>query len=72
MNVARFFAKRVAQWPSPHAMQIEVREVNGLPAIIGRSSERVRFVINLETNGEQIVAIRSMLNPDKLNLRQVN
>lgn len=46
--------------------------MNGWPAIIARSAESVRFVINVETDGERITTIRSVLNPEKLLLRGVN
>ena len=42
------------------------------PAIVARREGAVMFVINIETDGAQIATIRSVLNPEKLHLRQVN
>jgi RNA polymerase sigma-70 factor (ECF subfamily) len=71
-RVALFFAKRAAKLPSPSGLDVEVTDVNGWPALVGRSGGAVTFVINIETDGEKIVAVRSVLNPDKLLLRHVN
>lgn len=71
-NVARFFAKRVAKVPDPHALDVEITEVNGWPAIVARRGGTVSFVINIETHAGTITTIRSVLNPDKLRLRRVN
>jgi RNA polymerase sigma-70 factor, ECF subfamily len=69
-NVARFFAKRTAKLPAPPT--IEISDVNGWPAIVGRSDGAVIFVVNIETDGGKIATIRSMMSPQKLLLRQVN
>ena len=45
---------------------ISIEEVNGWPAMVVRAGAVVQAVINIETNGEQIIAIRSVVNPDKL------
>ena len=71
-NVARFFAMRAAKLPPAHGLQVEIRDVNGWPAIIAKSGGTVRFVINIETDGGTIATIRSVLNPDKLLLCHVN
>jgi RNA polymerase sigma-70 factor (ECF subfamily) len=71
-RVARFFASQAAKLPEPPGLHVEISDVNGWPAIIARSGDTVRFVINIETDGEQIVTIRSVLNPQKLHLRYVN
>lgn len=69
-NVALFLARRTGKLSSPP--EIEITDVNGWPAIVGRLSGTVVFVINIETDGEQIAAIRSVMSPQKLLLRQVN
>ena len=46
--------------------------MNGWPAIVGRRGETVAFVINIETDGQKIATIRSVLNPQKLVLRHLN
>jgi RNA polymerase sigma-70 factor (ECF subfamily) len=71
-KVARFFAAQVAKNPAAHDLDVEISDVNGWPAIVARSAETVAFVINVETDGEKIVTIRSVLDPQKLALRHVN
>lgn len=71
-NVARFFAKRVAKLPAPHAFDVEITDVNGWPAIVARREGTVAFVINIETDGAKIAIVRSVLNPEKLRLRHVS
>jgi RNA polymerase sigma-70 factor (ECF subfamily) len=71
-RVARFFASQAVKAPAASGLHVEIRDVNGWPAIIARSGDGVRFVINIETDGGLITAIRSVLNPEKLRLRQVN
>jgi RNA polymerase sigma-70 factor, ECF subfamily len=71
-NVARFFASQVAKMPAEHGLEVEVSDVNGWPALVGRRGGVVAFVINIETDGGQITSIRSLLNPQKLLLRPVN
>lgn len=71
-NVARFFASQVAKMPSSHGLQVEIADVNGWPALVGRSGTTVAFVMNIEVDGAYITTIRSVLNPQKLTLRHVN
>lgn len=71
-NVARFFAKRVTKVPDPHALDVQIADVNGWPAIVARRDGSVSFVINIETDGDKIATVRSVLNPEKLRLRLVN
>jgi RNA polymerase sigma-70 factor (ECF subfamily) len=71
-NVARFFASQVAKMPSEHGLVVEIVDVNGWPAVVGRRGEAVTFVMSFETDGEQITSIRSVLNPEKLGLRHVD
>jgi RNA polymerase sigma-70 factor, ECF subfamily len=66
--VARFFLAKV---PSSRP-DIEITDVNGWPAVVGRVDGVVTFVLNLETDGTKIVAIRSAMSAEKLNLRQVS
>lgn len=46
--------------------RIDVQEVNGWPALVVRVGGRVVSVISIETDGERILAIRTVLNPEKL------
>ena len=45
---------------------VSIEEVNGWPAMVVRAGALVQAVIDIETNGEQIIAIRAVVNPDKL------
>lgn len=66
--VARFFAiKR-----STPGLVVQIADVNGWPAVVGRVGGAVTFVMAIETNGEKITTIRSMLNPEKLALPHVS
>ncbi len=71
-NVARFFAAQVAKMPAAHGLDVEVTDVNGWPALVGRRGAAVAFVINIETDGQKITSIRSVMNPQKLLLRHVS
>jgi RNA polymerase sigma-70 factor (ECF subfamily) len=71
-KVARFFAARIAKLPPSPALDVEVADVNGWPAIVARSGGAVTFVITIETEGEHIAVIRSILAPQKLALRHVS
>jgi RNA polymerase sigma-70 factor (ECF subfamily) len=71
-RVARFFAGQIAKMPSSHGLDVEITDVNGWPAIVGRRGGAVTFVINIETDGQKIATIRSVLNPQKLRLCHVS
>ena len=71
-KVARFFASQVTKLPSSARPDVEVTDVNGCPALVGRRGGAVAFVIHIETDGGKITAIRSILNPQKLLLRHVS
>ena len=51
---------------APPDLRVEVREVNGRPALAGWSGGTLRTVLSFETDGERIHGIYSVLNPDKL------
>jgi RNA polymerase sigma-70 factor (ECF subfamily) len=71
-KVARFFAMRRAKKPSTPDLDVEITDVNGWPAFVGRSGGAVTFVVSIETDGAKIAAIRSILSPQKLHLRHVS
>jgi len=71
-NVARFFAAQAAKMPASQGLEVEIADVNGWPALVGRRAGSVAFVLNIETNGSEITAIRSVLNPHKLLLRYMS
>lgn len=63
-RVARaFIGLRVKAPADAHAVIVEI---NGWPALVVRVADAVVSCINIETDGERIFAIRSILNPDKL------
>ena len=67
--VARFILGLARK--APPETQFEVTQANGSPAIIVRLGGSPVAVLSLEVNGDQIRAIRSVVNPDKLrHLRQ--
>lgn len=62
--VARLYAGLARLMPPD--TQITIREVNGWPALLVRAGGHTVAVVQLETDGETVYAIRSTLNPDKL------
>jgi RNA polymerase sigma-70 factor, ECF subfamily len=58
--------------PTEHGLVVEITDVNGWPAVVGRRGGAVAFVMSFETDGQQITSIRSVLNPEKLRLRHVS
>jgi RNA polymerase sigma-70 factor (ECF subfamily) len=71
-RVARFFASQAAKLPSTSGLDVDIADVNGWPALVGRRAGAVTFVISIETDGAKIVTIRSVLNPKKLLLPHVS
>jgi RNA polymerase sigma-70 factor (ECF subfamily) len=51
---------------APPDAVVAVEEINGWPALVIRMGGKPAGVVSLETDGEQIFAIRSVVNPDKL------
>jgi RNA polymerase sigma-70 factor (ECF subfamily) len=50
----------------PEGTSLEIIELNGWPAALIRVAGRPFTVIQLETDGEKIYSVQSILNPDKL------
>jgi RNA polymerase sigma-70 factor, ECF subfamily len=50
----------------PADLASEIAEINGETALVLRAGGKVDSVLTVETNGEKIVAIRWIANPDKL------
>ena len=71
-KVARFFPSQAAKMPASHGLDVTINDVNGWPAIVGRRGPSAAFVINVESDGQKIVTIRSVLNPQKLVLRHLD
>jgi RNA polymerase sigma-70 factor (ECF subfamily) len=51
---------------APEGMTAEVIEVNGLAALLVRVDGKVTSLVTLEVEDDQIRAVRTVLNPDKL------
>jgi RNA polymerase sigma-70 factor (ECF subfamily) len=47
-------------------MQVSIEDINGLPALVVRVNPRLMSILNLETDGTHIHAVRVIVNPDKL------
>jgi RNA polymerase sigma-70 factor (ECF subfamily) len=71
-RIARFFTGLLAKTPTAPDLVVEVKDVNGWPALVGRTSASVSFVITIETDGTRITTIRNVVNPEKLVLRHVD
>lgn len=69
--IARFFLK-LAQLPTFSERQLSIEPVNGLPALVIRNGPRAEVVVNFECEGDRVVAIRNVINPDKLAMRRLS
>jgi RNA polymerase sigma-70 factor, ECF subfamily len=71
-KVARFLVGLIDRSLIEPALVWNVQAVNAWPALVGRGSSGIVAVINIETDGKRIVAVRNLVNPDKLQLPTVN
>jgi len=71
-HVARFLVGLLARSVVEADVTLGVEPVNGWPALVARSPRAVVAVITIETDGRKIVAVRNLVNPDKLRLPTVN
>jgi len=72
-RVARFLVGLLEHALVEPGISYAVQSINGWPAfIIRRADGSVFAIVNIETDGEKIVAIRNLVNPDKLRLPTVN
>ena len=63
-RIAKLFAGIFRMRP-PHC-EISVEDINGLPSLVVRMDGAVRSVVDIETDGEHILSVRAVANPDKL------
>lgn len=63
-RVARLFSGLFRKAPAETSSQI--LDINGLPALLVRVAGKVVAVVDIETDGTRILAIRTILNPEKL------
>jgi RNA polymerase sigma-70 factor (ECF subfamily) len=71
-RVAKFLLGLASKLGAQAKTTIEIVPINGWPAIVVRQAGAVFAVINIETDGDQILAIRNVINPEKLGLRTLN
>lgn len=64
-RVARLFAGLIKKSGSAD-LRPEVRELNGWPAVVVWRGDELSQVLMIETDGETILAVHVVLNPDKL------
>jgi RNA polymerase sigma-70 factor (ECF subfamily) len=64
--VSQFLAGLVRKFPPGPAHTFEIVDVNGWPALVARTSGVASAVITIETDGTHILAIRNVVNPEKL------
>jgi RNA polymerase sigma-70 factor, ECF subfamily len=71
-KIARFLAGLLRKFPVLVDYEFAVRTINGWPALVGCAPGGVQLVITIETDGERIIAIRNVINPDKLSLARID
>jgi RNA polymerase sigma-70 factor (ECF subfamily) len=71
-NVARFLVGLHKWTAAVPDLTFSVRPINGWPALVATAGPQPVAVINIETDGQRIVAVRNLVNPDKLHLPVVN
>jgi RNA polymerase sigma-70 factor (ECF subfamily) len=64
--IALFFTGVFKRFPPPPRQTFEILSVNGWPALVGRYEGIANVVLSIETDGERIIAVRNVINPDKL------
>jgi RNA polymerase sigma-70 factor (ECF subfamily) len=70
-SIARFFGGSMAKLSSA-VERFELVVVNGWPAIVAYTAAGIVAVIQFETDGDRILAVRSSVAPDKLRLRHID
>ena len=70
-KISRFFVGARAKFLSAEH-RVDVRQINGWPACVIEQAGQVIAVLNIETDGERIYSIQSVVNPDKLGLPRVD
>lgn len=65
-NVARFIFGVIGKIPPGSDVKMEVSEINGQPTMVAYLDGALNSVIALDCQGDQIMGINIVLNPDKL------
>lgn len=71
-DVARWLVGASTKYLVPSGTTFEIQRINGWPALVGRIGGDVSVILTVETDGERIVALRNVVNPEKLRLPTVN
>jgi RNA polymerase sigma-70 factor (ECF subfamily) len=66
--VSRFFFGLTAKYTTGLAITIE--EVNGAPALLARTGDAITSIVTFTFDGDRIVELNSIVNPDKLAFAQ--
>ena len=66
--IARLFQLLGQRFPESAGLRYGIEEINGWPAIVRRMDGAASFVLTIETDGAKILALRTVLNPEKLRL----
>jgi RNA polymerase sigma-70 factor, ECF subfamily len=65
--IALFFTGLMKKFPLLTELSMAVEEINGWPAAVVRDADgKAVVVMNIETDGARIVAVRNVVNPEKL------
>ncbi|HEU4577772.1 MAG TPA: sigma-70 family RNA polymerase sigma factor [Polyangiaceae bacterium] len=65
-RVARFFLGLAGKMVRHPLIRFRILSVNGWPALVTLENGRIVFVLSIESDGQRIHALYSVLNPDKL------
>ena len=70
-RVAAFLVGAVGGALGTSSFAFTVESINGWPALVARDAGRTFAVVTIETDGQKVVAVRNLLNPEKLALPMV-
>lgn len=65
-SIALFFTGLLTKFPPGPDQIFEVLDINGWPALVGRRDGAANFALSIESDGKKILAIRNVVNPEKL------
>ena len=70
-KIARFLVGLAQKYTAPD-QRYAIELINGWPALVGRRDGVVNGILTIETDGQKVIAVRNVVNPDKLSLPEVN
>jgi RNA polymerase sigma-70 factor (ECF subfamily) len=71
-KIIKFFMSLREMSRAEPAQTAEIQTVNGWPALVLARSGAVYAVVTIETDGHHVLAVRNVVNPDKLGLAAVD